>query len=222
MIDIVAKGLDGAIRGVQNLGKQTRFATSVAINATVRDVQDHAIMRTFAMFRIRTGWLRRGGYGIQARFSNKNQQPMEGRVFVHSGTWWMQQHETGGTRTGANVPFLVKYPQRGRKRTEGPPQMVQRKGFNVPLYNSIPSGTRRQMKPVMARGHRFRIGDVFFVRTGPEPRDIKAVSVFKTAVQIKPRWGFYADNARKANEVYKPHFDAAMAKAIATAFRTAA
>lgn len=222
MIEIITKGLQGAISGMKVLNKQVRYATSLAINATTRDVQDHAIQRTFAMFHIRTVWLRRGGYGIQARFSNKNQEPIQGSVFVHSGTWWMQQHETGGMRTGASVPFVVKYPQRGRRRTVGPPAMVARKGFNVPLYDSIPAGTRRQMKGVMARGQRFRIGDTFFVRTGPAPRDIKAVSVFKTAVQIKARWGFYADNERKANEIYQGHFDKAIAKAIATAFKTAA
>lgn len=222
MIQIIEKGLQGAIRGMRNLEKQVRYATSVAINATVKDVQDHAIKRTFATFHIRTGWLRRGGYGIQARFSNRNQNPIEGRVFVHSGTWWMQQHETGGMRTGANVPFIAKYPQRGKRRTEGPPQMIPRKGFNVPIYTSIPQGTRRQMIGRAGKGHRFRIGDVFFIRFGPAPRDIMAVSVFKTAVRIKARWGFYADNERKAKEVYKTHFDIAMAKAIATAFGKAA
>ena len=222
MLSIVATGLQGAIRGVKNLGKQVRFATSVAINATVKDVQDNAIVRTHAMFKIRTGWLRRGGYGIQARFSNKNQNPMEGRVYVHQGTWWMQQHETGGTRTGAHVPFIVKYPQRGRRRTEGPPIKIQRKGFNVPIYDSIPQGTRRQMIGRAGKGHRFRIGDVFYIRFGPGTRDIMPVSVFKTAVRIKARWGFYADNERKAKEVYPAHFDKAMARAIATAFGKAA
>ena len=219
MLEAVTKGLSEAIKGVKNLEKQVRFATSVGVNKTVSDVQGHAIKRTYDMFHIRTGWLRRGGYGIQARFSNANREPIDGKVFVHAGTWWMQQHETGGLRTGANVPFVAKYPQRGKRRTEGPPQMVPRKGFNVPIYKSIPEGTRRKMIGKAAKGHRFRIGDVFFIRFGSGPRDLMAVSVFKTAVRIKKRWGFYADNERRAKEVYKANFDAALSKAIATAFR---
>jgi hypothetical protein len=207
---------------LKELQWQTKYAQSVAVNNTIADTQNNAISRTHAMFKIRTGWLRRGGYGIQARFSKPKMDPIEGRVFVHEGTWWMKHHEEGGMRTGADVPFVVQFPMRGRKRTEGPPQRVARKGFNVPLYESVPMGTRRQMKPVMARGARFRIGDVFFVRTGPGKRDIKAISVFKTAVHITARWGFYADNIRYANERLPYHMDVAMNRAIAKAMEKAA
>jgi len=219
MIQIITKGLDIALRSIQEMGRQARFATSLAINNTVKDVQGHVIMHTHRTFRIRTGWLRRGGYGIQARFSNKNQDPIEGRVFVHSGTWWMKQHEEGGVRTGADVPAFFRVKRRERKTANtGPREMAPRKGFNVPIYNQAPAGTRKsEMRAEAARGKRFSIGDLFFVRTGKKKRDLRLVSIFKPAVQIKRRWGFYDAAQAKADQVFPKHFKQAMARAIATA-----
>lgn len=80
----------------ESIAKQFAYGTSIGINKTVKEGQTAVIGALRHTFTIRNNWLERSPIAIKAKFSNKNQNPIQGEIYTLAR--FLPRQEEGGIK----------------------------------------------------------------------------------------------------------------------------
>ena len=211
-------GLEAGVKFVQDLAKQTRFATAQALNATAKDVQTFTTSSLLpSAFTLRSKgqpWQKPGGkYGFNIRpFANKNSLT----TILGSQADWLKAQEAGGVKTASSHRLAIVADARPGKTAVLPAALKPR----VLLRNAGDVFKTRTGKERVARksGAGFilptRKGDAIFTRDGAV---MKLMYLLAASAVIKPRLHFEKKGAALATKLFPAHFATAFARAVATA-----
>lgn len=196
MFDLVidTKEFEKQMNGVAK--KQLPFATSLALNATMEQVQKKIITDLPGKFTLRKQWWKpRTKYGINLEKSNK--RSLSAAVFTRAP--WMQLHETGGTKLPRGTHLAM--PTGNLKRTK--------KGLIGKA--KWPRNLRRKFVIKSKSGHQE------LIMQRKSKRKIHVVYVLEHQAKIKKTWGFVETGLKVARKVFPKNWDEAFTKAIRTA-----
>src|SRR5262245_21620935 len=120
MITVEVRGLDAALARVSNVGKQLRYAASVAVNKAAEAVQTHTVTRLLpAKFTLRkrgAGWWQpRTALGWNIKFARRTDA--EPTSVIGSRADWLPLQEEGGTKRTESGKALG-IPQEGGGRPD--------------------------------------------------------------------------------------------------------
>lgn len=238
------KGVDQVLRRVRDLPKQVRFATSVAINDTLKGVQawtlNTALPGQFTLRARGAPWQRPGTkYGFNIQFANRNN--LTGTLGSQAD--WLKLQEAGGTKTVAG--HRVAVPTSFWKRREEIMRKEKKPAALLKAYNKAareaatikPSKNtaraRREARtarnearkragaiaslaftPFLAQG---KLHPGIYVRTGRERLPIKKLFSFEDSVKVPGGLRFEPRGAALAQKAFPANFNRALVRAIATA-----
>ena len=211
-------GLEAGVKFVQDLAKQTRFATAQALNATAKDVQTFTTSSLLpSAFTLRSKgqpWQKPGGkYGFNIRpFANKNSLT----TILGSQADWLKEQEEGGTKKASGHRLAIVTDARPSKAAVLPAALKPR----VLLRDAGDKFKLRGGKERTARkdGAGFILptqkGEVIFTRTG---KTLKLMYALRDSATIKPRLHFEKKGSALAEKLFPAHFAREFSRALATA-----
>lgn len=176
--------------------QQLPFATSLALNATIKDVRRRIVFSTWPKaFTVRNKPF--PGVVFRMKFSNKS--TLEAMVFDQLGRDFIERHVTGGTKrpvSGANlaIPLNVRRTGGGRIPKSMKPRTLTAK-----------KSTR------IVRG---KSGHNLIVETYKGDTIVRYV--LSPAAKIEARFRFYEDAIDTVNRVINGHWNTSMRRAIRT------
>ena len=197
-MSLAVTGLKEAYKAIQNVRKQTTYATSLTINDCLKAAQSHTVDTMLPdRFTLRSTWYKPGrktGFNIQFARPNK----LEGRMGTRAD--WMDIQEKGGIKTR---PKSLAIPQEAR------PSETAR----------IPK--RNKPKSLLARKNAFFIrskrGKAMLMLRAKRQQEAKVMYVMQPEAKVKPVLQFKRENTALVQGLYESLF----AKNFAFAMRTA-
>jgi len=191
-------------------GKQIPFAESKAINNTSLKVQAFEVKNIKTNFTTRSKWyLPRRRFGVNVKFANKRN--LIGRIF--SLAPWLQQHESGGTKTRKK-----KTPKQSKSKLLMPIREIRKdKTRLIPKKFSpaklLADPTKKRVFFIDTPG-----GGLLLQRKGKGKKSKTKVLFFaETKAKIKPTLHFVKTGSKIINKIYKKEFGRALGFAIKTA-----
>lgn len=172
--------------------RQVPFATSKAINETLKEARKGVIRHIQAKQKSRKAWWNNKQTGINRKFATKKK--LYGGI--HTGIYWAETQEKGGTRQPRHRVFAVPTENvpKSRRKSGGAKQMLQQK--------TVFAGKK---------GIYRRIG-------GKKSRQVKLLFSYSPTVKIsKPMLGFRKTAARITRQQFKRQHRKAMLLALKTA-----
>ncbi len=204
------KGLDAAIRRVYDLGKQGRFAMSVAMNNTLKEVQGHTVEEllpgAFVLRSKGSPWQKpRTKYGFNIRpFASKTRLT----ATLGSQAPWLKLQEEGGTKRVAGHRIAV--PTRFWK----PRKEIMARGKKP---RAIVGKNKRGLanKPFIYAGPNMPHG--IYVRQGDERFPLHMLFRFVDSAEIEAVLDFEEKAADRAGSLFPAEFGRAFRMALLTA-----
>ena len=183
---------------VQQIPKQIRFTTAVALTRTAKDAQEKVRRQLPERFTVRTRWVAKG---IRVRSARKNN--LEATVIVLDE--FMALQETGGMRTSRSGKALaVPVGARPTPRSVTRPSKFPGRLMEKPRHFIAPFHDDPQTHAVWRRG-------------GRKGRKLKLMYAFADQVRLKPRFGFLDAVKEVAEARFQENFNEAMQEALASA-----
>lgn len=198
-IKVEIKGVPELMQSFKNLEKQITYAAAQAINETAKQVKEKIARHTEQNFNIRTPWLRSNAVGIGIKWATKS-DPF---AIVENRASWMQLHEPGGIKTPHGKMLAVP--------VLGGPKRTKRDLI------------RASQKPraLLASGKGFIVksasGQLVIFARDRKKGAMRAMYLLEPQAKIMPKYGFVEVGMEEARQRIGPNFDAALAKALATA-----
>lgn len=172
---------------------QLPFATSKAINLTLKDVRRGQVGAAFKKFKLRRKTLPR--VAIQTQFSSKKQWPnVHGMVYVPEKYSFLALQETGGTKRG-----------KGGHRVAVPTRIVKMKAGGGPQRRDRPRSVRARKGAYVGGPRDNQI--IHKASKGSELR--RRLGIFYTlheSVKIKPAFRFEQTGRNVIKRVWFGHF----------------
>ena len=206
MIQVRVSGLHPLLGKIKSAPKQIKFALTVAVNETAKEVQKHTITKLLpGAFTLRSRgapWWRPGTrMGFNIRFAKRSQP--EPTAIIGSRADWLPLQEKGGTKQlkgkSIAIPFI---------------------GSARPAPTAVVPG-RVKPKRLLGRARTFvvkgRRGRVVLSRTGKARYPVRIWYAFEPDATIKPVLRFGPTESMVAAKALGPAFQKAIAKALATA-----
>lgn len=203
-------GLDVAIRRVHDLSKQGRFAMSMAMNNTLKQVQgwtvEELLPGAFVLRSRGSPWFKpRTRFGFNIRpFATKDRL----QATMGSQADWLKLQEHGGTKRIAGHRIAI--PTRFWK----PREEIMEKGKKP---RAIVGKNKRGLpnKPFIYAGTKMPAG--IYVRSGQARFPLKMLFMFVDSASIKAVLDFEEKAAEQAGSIFQPEFTKAFARALLTA-----
>ena len=182
---------------VQQIPKQIRFATAVALTRTAKDAQEEVRRQLPERFTIRTGWV---GKGIRIKPARKNDLEASVRVLDD----FMALQETGGLRKSQSGEALAipvgarSTPRSVTRPSKFPSRLLEKPRHFIAAFHDDP-----QTHAVWRRG-------------GRKGRKLKLMYVFQSQVRLKPRFDFLEVVKLVVEARFAENFNEVMQEAIRT------
>lgn len=230
-----------ALTKINDVPRQVRYASSLAINDTMLAVQEFTLKELLPeKFTLRAKgqpWQKPGTkFGFNLKFANRNKLEST----LGSQADWLNLQERGGSKTGGGghrvaIPTPAHKPKaeiipaakKPRALLKGVLVSAIRAAQKDPtkkgqaklrkLNRQLKAVGKLSQKPFLSKG---KLPPGIFVREGPARLPIKALFVFKEQVPIEIRLAFEPSAAKLAAQLYPVKFEAAFKRAVATARRT--
>lgn len=200
---ITVNGLSTLIPRLDSIGKQTRFALSVAINNTLKEAQAATLEKTLPdAFTLRSRgqpWHKPGGkFGFNIRpFATKTS--LSGTLGSQAD--WLRLQEEGGTKKISGHRVAVEVGARPSETSVLPVALKPRR-----LLARKKKGGFIINKPGKS---------LIYTRTGPTA--LRLMYALKQSTHVAPRLKFEAKTAEIVRAAFESHFARAFANALATA-----
>ena len=197
-VNIIVESERSTKNQTQQLKKQIRFATAVALTRTAQDAQEEVRRQLPERFTIRTGWLAKG---IRIQPARKNTLESSVRVLDD----FMTLQETGGlkrSRSGDSLAVPV-----GARPT---PRSVTRPG-------KFPGALLKKPRHFIAAFHDDPQTHAVWRRGGRKGRKVKLMYVFADQVRLEPRFDFMETVKLVVEARFEGNFSDAMQEALASA-----
>lgn len=124
----------------ESLLRQFAFGTSVGINKTVKEGQKAVIGQLRHTFTIRNNWLERSPIAIKAKFSNKNQNPIQGEIYTLAR--FLPRHEEGGIKLPYRHYLAVPADSGPLNKAKRIPERLKPKNLQNAFILTTKSGTK--------------------------------------------------------------------------------
>ncbi|ABK44561.1 conserved hypothetical protein [Magnetococcus marinus MC-1] len=185
-------------QAADNLAKQVRYATAVALTRTAQDAQAEVRRRLPERFTIRTGWVAKG---IRIKPAKKSDLQASVRVLDP----FMALQETGGAkRSQSGDSLAIPYGARPN------PKSVTRPG-------KFPGALLKKPNHFIAPLHDDPSTHAVWRRGGRKGRKLKMMYRFVNRVEIKPRFGFMDTVKSVVESRFQKNFNEAITEAMASA-----
>lgn len=237
MIKIKVSDPKGFLNEVNDVPKQVRYASSLAINDTMLEIQQFTLNdllpEKFTLRARGSPWQKPGTkYGFNLKFANRQNLSSE----LGSQADWLDLQERGGKKTAGGHRVAIPTPEHKPKSelmTAAKKPRALLKGVLTGAIRDAKKDTtkngkaklrklNKQLKAVSGLKEKpfLNKGDLppgIWVRKGPARLPIEPLFIFKDEVPIEIRLGFEPAAAAMAAQLYPVKFAASFKKAIATA-----
>lgn len=242
MVHIDVRGLDATLATVEDVPKQARYASMLAINETMLAVQTFTISELLPeKFTLRAKgapWQKPGTkYGFNLKFATK-QNPVG---VLGSQADWLDLQERGGTKKVDGHRVAIPTPAHKAKSeimtAAKKPKALLKEALTTQIRRASADSSKagkaklkrlnRQMKalskmtqkPFLTDSVKNNLPSGIWVRTGKERLPIMPLFIFKEEVPIEIRLGFEPAGGKLAAQLFPQKFEITFQKAISTARR---
>ncbi|ABK43758.1 hypothetical protein Mmc1_1247 [Magnetococcus marinus MC-1] len=184
-------------QAADNLAKQVRYATAVALTRTAQDAQAEVRRRLPERFTIRTGWVAKG---IRIKPAKKSDLQASVRVLDP----FMAMQETGGSKRSQTGDAL------------GVPVGARPNPKSVTRPGKFPGALLKKPNHFIAPLHDDPSTYAVWRRSGRKGRKLKMMYLFADRVEIKPRFGFMDTVKAVVEARFQENFGRAMEEAFST------
>ncbi|ABK45251.1 conserved hypothetical protein [Magnetococcus marinus MC-1] len=185
-------------QAADNLAKQVRYATALALTRTAQDAQAEVRRRLPERFTIRTGWVAKG---IRVKPAKKNDLQASVRVLDP----FMALQETGGAKRSQTGDAL------------GVPVGARPDPKSVTRPGKFPGALLKKPNHFIAPLHDDPSTHAVWRRSGRKGRKLKMMYRFVDRVEIKPRFGFMDTVKGVVESRFQKNFNEAITEAMASA-----
>ncbi len=167
----VTTSVTGDVKGVITMSKQITFAAKQTTIQVAQEAQPKVISQIKSDFHVRGRWYEQANrFGIHVRFT-KNKDDLSSNVETYAD--WLEEHETGGTRTPDKHQGHLTIPQIGNERPR--PTILSVVPAKLKARNILPNVT--EFVPEIFRQGRIRLEVTRLGRAGRTGK-IKAARFF--------------------------------------------
>lgn len=219
---------------IEGVATQLRFAVSLALNNTIKDVQTAIRSGLHQRFAVRqAGFIERGIMIERGDFATK--EKLTARVSLAKRAGFLRKFEEGGVKTAFDPTTPIAIPSQNIRPTfeaQVPLAMYPKNLRLVPrrdvkgIRPARVHQTRRGVTQIKGKRRTFVLDPKHhfgvktwgvYERTGPGRRDIRLIWTYKSKIPIPKRLQFVETARRVALERWPKNLGAAIARALATA-----
>lgn len=194
-MEILTSGVEAALAKLEQIKKQTAYATAVALTRTAQDIQQDVLERTPNLFSIRGSWFKKGGrFGV--RLDPARKDSLQARIYNEAP--WMVGHETGEQRKPKGQHRAIPLDNVKRTKRDIIRAGQRPRALKNAFVQTLKSGTPLLFQHVGKKG-------------------LRAMYVLIKKAEIKPTWHFVDSGKAIFQSNFERRFDAEFARSMASA-----